>query len=266
MKYLVMECHDAFAVLLDSDGRFVKACNKNYETGQYVTDPVLIQEDYSLLENVYRIEKRRKAVRISFAAAVLAAFLCFNIFSFVINDYMSIYISINPEIRIDINRLGFVTDIKGLNADGDALLEKCNTESRDENVLCKNIISEAFISGYLEKGGKVSVYVDSPDDKHFRKTGTQLSRILEEFTSGEQSADIEILSFSQYVFDSSSYNESVVSTDMQESISEESSAETQVPAYSEESGHRHGKHYNDDCDDDDDDFDDMLEDFFENDD
>ena len=30
MKYLVMECHPAYAVVLDEEGRFLKVSNLNY--------------------------------------------------------------------------------------------------------------------------------------------------------------------------------------------------------------------------------------------
>ena len=44
MSYLVMECHPGYAVLLDEEGRFLKAANLRYETGQTVYDPVLMKE------------------------------------------------------------------------------------------------------------------------------------------------------------------------------------------------------------------------------
>ena len=43
MKYIVMECHYSYAVLLDRNGRFVKAANLGYKVGQTVEDPVLIK-------------------------------------------------------------------------------------------------------------------------------------------------------------------------------------------------------------------------------
>ena len=42
MSYLVMECHPGYAVLLDEEGRFLKAANLRYETGQTVYDPCLL--------------------------------------------------------------------------------------------------------------------------------------------------------------------------------------------------------------------------------
>ena len=44
MSYLVMECRRSYAVLLDQEGRFVKAANLRYEVGQTVFDPVLLEE------------------------------------------------------------------------------------------------------------------------------------------------------------------------------------------------------------------------------
>ena len=40
MKYLVMETHPAYAVLLDERGRFVKAANLHYRVGDTVQDVV----------------------------------------------------------------------------------------------------------------------------------------------------------------------------------------------------------------------------------
>ena len=44
MSYLVMECHPGYVILLDEEGRFLKAANLRYETGQTVYDPVLMKE------------------------------------------------------------------------------------------------------------------------------------------------------------------------------------------------------------------------------
>ena len=42
MKYIVMECHFSYAILLDEEGRFLKAANRGYQVGQSVYDPVLV--------------------------------------------------------------------------------------------------------------------------------------------------------------------------------------------------------------------------------
>ena len=68
MNYIVMECHSSYAVLLDEEGRFLKAANLHYEVGQTVYDPVLMRE---------KPEKGFRPVRCvtGGAAAIAACFL-----------------------------------------------------------------------------------------------------------------------------------------------------------------------------------------------
>ena len=97
MSYLVMECHPGYAVLLDEEGRFLKAANLRYEIGQTVYDPVLMKETP---------EKKRHTIRwgSSGIAAIAACFLLFFGFSYYQNyvqPYSSIYLTINPEVQMD---------------------------------------------------------------------------------------------------------------------------------------------------------------------
>ena len=41
--YLVMKIHSAYAVLVDNDGRFIKAANKGYSVGDIVCDIIPIR-------------------------------------------------------------------------------------------------------------------------------------------------------------------------------------------------------------------------------
>ena len=44
MKYLVMEVHPAYAVVLDEEGRFLKAANLRYQVGDTVQNIVELQK------------------------------------------------------------------------------------------------------------------------------------------------------------------------------------------------------------------------------
>ena len=116
MKYLVMECHPGYAILLDEEGRFRKAANLHYKVGQTVRDPVWM-----------RTERRRPArwVRsgIAAAAACLLLFLGVQFYQGYLQPYSFIYLTINPEVRMNLNRQGTVVGLAGTNADGEALLE-----------------------------------------------------------------------------------------------------------------------------------------------
>ena len=43
MKYLVMECHLSYAVVLDEEGRFLRVANRHYKVGQMVTNIIEMQ-------------------------------------------------------------------------------------------------------------------------------------------------------------------------------------------------------------------------------
>ena len=107
MNYLVMECHPGYAVLLDEEGRFLKAANLRYEIGQTVYDPVLMKETP---------ERQRHTVRwiSSGIAAIAACFLLFfgiGYYQNYIQPYSSIYLTINPEVQMDLNRQGTVVGL-----------------------------------------------------------------------------------------------------------------------------------------------------------
>ena len=44
MSYLVMEVHPAYAVVLDQEGRFLKAANLHYQVGELVEQIVPLRE------------------------------------------------------------------------------------------------------------------------------------------------------------------------------------------------------------------------------
>ena len=67
MKYMVMECHLTYAVVLSEDGRFLKAANLHYEPGQVVTDLVEMEIPES------RRDEKRKGRRWIYTLAAAAA-------------------------------------------------------------------------------------------------------------------------------------------------------------------------------------------------
>ena len=44
MKYLVLENHPAYAILLDQTGRFVKAANRHYQVGETVQNVLELRD------------------------------------------------------------------------------------------------------------------------------------------------------------------------------------------------------------------------------
>ena len=170
MKYIVMECHPSYAVLLDEEGRFVKAANLHYETGQTVCEPVLMREEPVKQRN------RLRWARSGFAA-VAACFLLLiglNYYRSTLTAYSSIYLTINPEVQMDLNRKGAVIRLEGINEDGAALLEDYEYKGKDRLTVADDLIERAIDMGFLSEGGQVSFSIDAPDEALVQKYGEEL--------------------------------------------------------------------------------------------
>ena len=188
MSYLVMECHPGYAVLLDEDGRFLKAANLRYEVGQTVYDPVLMKET---------AERQRHTMRwiSSGIAAIAACFLLFfgiHYYQKYLQPYSSIYLTINPTVQMDLNRQGTVVRLTGINEDGKALLEGYDSKGKDKVTVADELIDRAIEMGFLSEGGQVSFSIDSPDDALFQEYGTELRTKVTEHLDGRITITIEI--------------------------------------------------------------------------
>ena len=87
MKYLVMECHPAYAVVLDEKGRFLKVANLNYEPGQTVS---------SVIEMKPRKAARRFGKWLVAAASLASSLLIlfFGAWQFLLVPYGSVRLQI----------------------------------------------------------------------------------------------------------------------------------------------------------------------------
>ena len=169
MRYLILECHPGYAVLLDEQGRFCKAANLRYEVGQTVYHPILMQEE----------EKPRRAAQwaagglVSVAACLLLVF-CLGYYQHFVQTHSSIYLAINPQVQMDLNRQGTVVRLTGANEDGEALLAGYDGRGKDKAVVADELIDRAIEAGFLSEGGQVAFYIDTPDDALFRAYGVEL--------------------------------------------------------------------------------------------
>ena len=91
MQYLVLETHPAYAVLLDEEGRFLKAANLHYTLGDRVTEIVELQPVPN--GNAGRWKKSLASL------SALAACLCLVFFGYYqpnFSPYGTLRLQINP--------------------------------------------------------------------------------------------------------------------------------------------------------------------------
>ena len=174
--YLVMEIHSAYAVLLDNEGRFVKAANMGYESGDVVRNPVLLK---------YPQDHRKRLHRMIRISAGIAACICFAIFGiyeyqYMFTPYGSVQMQINPEVRIILSHSGRVLDLVGTNEDGRVLVDGYDYKGKDRYTVTDELTDRAVKMGFLNDGGQVALHADSKNISWAQALETELADKLTE--------------------------------------------------------------------------------------
>ena len=157
MSYLVMETHPAYAVLLDEEGRFLKAANLRYQVGDTVQDIVELQPPKAKSPAVWKPLS---------GLAGLAACVCLVFFGYYQPNYTAygtLRIQINPDVEMTVSRTDRVLGLDGLNKDGEALIAGYAYQGKDRETAAGELVERAIDMGYLSDGETVSITVTSAD-------------------------------------------------------------------------------------------------------
>lgn len=161
MNYLVVECRTAYAVVLSDAGEFLKVANLRYEVGQTVTDVVGLNLPEKTEAPVGTNQKRWLSVLSAIAACLVLAVT--SVFFSGQMPYASVYLTINPEVRIDVNRHDAVVGVEGINPDGTALLEGYDHRKKDLDTVMDELVDRAIDMGYLHEGGRITLSLDADE-------------------------------------------------------------------------------------------------------
>ena len=152
-----MEVHPAYAVVLDEEGRFLKAANLRYQVGDTVRDIVELRRPR---------EKRPALWKPLSGVAGLAACLCIVFFGYYQPNFVpygALRIQINPDVELTLSRTERVLELEGLNADGRVLIEGYDYGGKDREDVTGELVERAIDLGYLSGGETVSITVTSAD-------------------------------------------------------------------------------------------------------
>jgi hypothetical protein len=156
LKYLVTECNKAYAVVLSDDGRFLKVANLNFNVGQKV-------------DTVISMDGTKKKANITFIRNIAVAAACFLIIIAAafqtVYPYGTVQITINPDIKLTVNRLNYVIDATPLNSDGEALLKDYKLGIAKVDTVLDRLADKAVKMGYLKNDGEITVTVSSHNKK-----------------------------------------------------------------------------------------------------
>ena len=173
MKYLVMECHPGYAVVLDDEGRFWKVANMGYEVGETVDDVIKACADADAGRHAHR--KNPLAGLLVSAACFCLVFL--GVWQYVFASVGTVRMQINPDVLISVNRLNYVVGLEGLNRDGERLADGVHTFGRRVDEVSDELADRALEMNYLSENGKITLTVDSSNKKW--KKATEEKLILE---------------------------------------------------------------------------------------
>ena len=190
MKYMVMECHLSYAVVLDEDGRFFNVANRHYEVGQTVENVIEMQDTQPVISA--KPKTHYKWIGSIAAMAACLVLIVTAVFQFGASPYASVYMTINPEVRIDVNRQDIVVDIEGINEDGKALVEDYGYKKKGLDLVMDELVDRAIEMGFLHEGGQITLTLDADDNEWIvTKSGT-LNTHLNEYLTDKLSVTIEI--------------------------------------------------------------------------
>ena len=157
MNYLVMEVHPAYAVVLDEEGRFLKAANLRYQVGDTIQNIVEL-----------RMPKAKPPVlwKPLSGLAGLAACLCLVFFGYYqlnFTPYGALRIQINPDVELTLSRTDRVLELEGLNPDGADLIAGYDFSGKEREDVTEELVERAMEMGYLSEGETVAITVTSTD-------------------------------------------------------------------------------------------------------
>lgn len=171
MKYMVLECHPGYAVVLDEEGNFLKVANCKFEAGQMLTEV-----------EPMRTPSRKRKMLWRYAAAAVAACLALVLglmWPESTQPYASVYVKINPEVRIDVNKNDQVVGLTGINDDGVALVETYDYREKDLSRVTDELVDLAIQMGYLKNDGEITISLDSKDQGWIENHSQTMSHHLQ---------------------------------------------------------------------------------------
>lgn len=191
MNYLVLETHPAYVVVLDEQGRFLKAANQNYQVGQQLGQIIPFRQPKPEISWV----KKSMA-----SLAGLAACLClvlggyFGYYQPNFTAYGSLLVEINPQVELTLSQTHRVLNLGAQNEDGQVLIEDYDYQNKDGDTVVEELVTRAMELGFLSNGESVTLTVQSQDADWNRQQEDSARSALESrygdaitiYLSGEQ--------------------------------------------------------------------------------
>lgn len=174
MKYLVMENHASHSVVMDESGKFHRVANLGYDIGDTITEPVFMKSP-----------EQKKKLNWKKFSTVAAIFMCLLLAGIpVINSNTEsdvlVYMSINPEVHLELNEDGKINKLVADNEDGKVLLDGYKYRGKNASSVLIELIDRAERLEYLSEGGNIRITVKASDRVKAKSVQVDLSEVLKQ--------------------------------------------------------------------------------------
>lgn len=149
MTYLVMECHPSYAIVLDNEGRMIKAANLGYQEGQVVGEIIARQTPKAPI--LFRLAPLAAAACLCLAVLGGGAYGAYGM------PYGTVEVRINPDVKMSVSYMDRVVGLEGVNEDGKKLIDQVSYKGRNSEYMTGILVERAMEMGYLTEGGTVYV-------------------------------------------------------------------------------------------------------------
>ncbi len=167
MKGVVTDIRGRYAAVLDETGSVTRIRDRGYAIGEEIefTDekPVAV---------------KRSVCRIAAAAAVLLAILNIGAGVAYAVPYGTVSVDVNPSIEYTVNIFDYVLSVKGVNADGEAILSELDTRSLRHHRIDDAVVltvEQIEKDGFFEKdGANVLIAAGTKNESHSVRLASSL--------------------------------------------------------------------------------------------
>ena len=149
MTYLVMECHPSYAIVLDNEGRMIKAANLGYQEGQVVGEIIARQAPKAPI--LFRLAPLAAAACLCLAVLGGGAYGAYGM------PYGTVEVRINPDVKMSVSYMDRVVGLEGVNEDGKKLIDQVSYKGRNSEYMTGILVERAMEMGYLTEGGTIYV-------------------------------------------------------------------------------------------------------------
>lgn len=184
MTYLVMECHPSYVIVLDNEGRMIKAANLGYQEGQVVGEIIARQAP-------------KVPVLIRLAPLATAACLCLAVlgggaYGAYGMPYGTVEVRINPDVKMSVSYMDRVVGLEGVNEDGKKLIDQVPYKGRNSEYMTEILVERAMEMGYLSEGGTVYVAASGGSERWKEKRADAIRTGLDTLLKDSMPVEVHV--------------------------------------------------------------------------